>query len=324
MIARTLLAIVLLALGLFAPKAAQAQAWSCDVEAVPTIDFGRPGVNPTAQVDVVGNLRVTCEGWYNADVKVCVGVAAGTDNAIAPRLMAATGNRRLQYQLYSDASRTQVIAPLSGSGAANPIEVPLTLNQQIFFVFGRGTVTIPVYGRLVAGQSGLGAGTYQSTMTSQVSSVSSAGTCRGATSSLSSFTTIARATLQGTCTVVANDLPFGVHAGLATTIDAQTQIALNCSTGTLYTVRLNGGSIAGNVADRRMGLNGSPPGVIAYQLHTDPDRTQVWGDGTLGTVVVKGTGTGGPQTLQVYGRVPNQATPAAGTYRDVVTATVEY
>jgi len=37
-----------------------------------------------------------------------------------------------------------------------------------------------------------------------------------------------------------------------------------------------------------------------------------------------GTGTGTAQTIPVYGDVPGQTTPAAGTYRDTVTATITY
>ncbi|WP_409528142.1 spore coat protein U domain-containing protein [Rhizobium sp.] len=40
--------------------------------------------------------------------------------------------------------------------------------------------------------------------------------------------------------------------------------------------------------------------------------------------MVTGTGTGSPQTLTVYGRVPAQNTPAPGTYSDTVVVTVSY
>ncbi len=43
-----------------------------------------------------------------------------------------------------------------------------------------------------------------------------------------------------------------------------------------------------------------------------------------GTVTVSGTGTGSAQNQTGYGRVPPQATPAAGTYTDTITATVTF
>lgn len=75
---------------------------------------------------------------------------------------------------------------------------------------------------------------------------------------------------------------------------------------------------------RRMGFNGVAPGVIGYQPCRDGARSQVWGDTAGSAVTGVGTGAGAASTLTVHGRVPAQATPADGNYRDTVTATVEY
>lgn len=45
---------------------------------------------------------------------------------------------------------------------------------------------------------------------------------------------------------------------------------------------------------------------------------------TIGTDTLAGTGNGNVQNLTVYGRVPPQATPAAGVYTDTVAITVTY
>jgi spore coat protein U-like protein len=37
-----------------------------------------------------------------------------------------------------------------------------------------------------------------------------------------------------------------------------------------------------------------------------------------------GTGTGASQTITVYGKVPTQTTPVAGTYADSVIVTLTY
>lgn len=91
--------------------------------------------------------------------------------------------------------------------------------------------------------------------------------------------------------------------------------------GTPYNVTLNAGqnSGAGGVADRNM-TNGTA--LLPYQLYRDPGRSEVWGN-TVPTDTVTGTGTGAVQTIPVYGRVPSANVPA-GSYLDVVTATVVY
>jgi len=62
---------------------------------------------------------------------------------------------------------------------------------------------------------------------------------------------------------------------------------------------------------------------LGFQLYSDSAHTQVWGN-TIGTNTVTGTGTGTAQTLTVYGRVPQQSTPAAGTYTSTITATITF
>ena len=80
---------------------------------------------------------------------------------------------------------------------------------------------------------------------------------------------------------------------------------------------LNGG---GNINARRMVLG---TGAVGYQLYSNATRTTVWGN-TAGSNTVAGSGTGATQNYTVYGLVPAQTTPAAGTYQDTITVTVTY
>jgi spore coat protein U-like protein len=66
-----------------------------------------------------------------------------------------------------------------------------------------------------------------------------------------------------------------------------------------------------------------PAGLVSYELYRNSARTQRWGN-TLNSDTVIGSGTGGTQNLTVYGRVPAQTTPSAGTYNDTITVTVTY
>jgi len=79
------------------------------------------------------------------------------------------------------------------------------------------------------------------------------------------------------------------------------------------------------------GNNGSGPtvrkmklgsGLITYGLYRDAGFTGPWGD--TGGTVATGSGSGADQDLTVFGRVPAQATPAAGTYTDTIVVTVTY
>jgi spore coat protein U-like protein len=130
-------------------------------------------------------------------------------------------------------------------------------------------------------------------------------------------------TIAQTCTITANPkLTFNTFGGLATNNDATTNIQVNCSTGTPYTIGLSAGSGAGaTVTARRM--TGAGGATINYALFRDAGRTQNWGN-TAGTDTASGTGSGAAQNIAVFGRIPVQTTPAAGTYTDTVTISLNY
>jgi spore coat protein U-like protein len=65
--------------------------------------------------------------------------------------------------------------------------------------------------------------------------------------------------------------------------------------------------------------------LLNYNLYTTTARTTVWGNGTAGTGVLAGTGTGIVQAVTVYGRVASgQTSVPAGSYVDTVSVTVTY
>ena len=63
---------------------------------------------------------------------------------------------------------------------------------------------------------------------------------------------------------------------------------------------------------------------MGYQLYLDSQLKTAWGDGSAGTTMVTGTGSGAAQIIPVYGVVPVQGTPAPGTYSDTITATISF
>jgi len=133
-------------------------------------------------------------------------------------------------------------------------------------------------------------------------------------------------TIQNTCaiTTAPTNLNFGTQGVLVSNVDTTSTIKVTCTTGADYDVGLDAGaneSTADNVNTRRM-KNGAS-NYVAYNMYTDAPGGAVWGN-TIDTNTLAGTGTGVEQSFTVHGRVPVQATPAAGSYADTVTVTVTY
>ncbi|ANJ75698.1 spore coat U domain-containing protein [Ralstonia insidiosa] len=129
-------------------------------------------------------------------------------------------------------------------------------------------------------------------------------------------------TLQNNCLISANPLNFGTQGVLSANVDQTTSLSVTCSTAAPYNVGLDAGTTTGSTVAARL-LAGSGGATVGFQLYSDSAHTQVWGN-TIGTNTVTGTGTGTAQTLTVYGRVPQQSTPAAGTYTSTITATITF
>jgi spore coat protein U-like protein len=134
------------------------------------------------------------------------------------------------------------------------------------------------------------------------------------------------------CNLSSTLVAFGTYVPLpGTADDTAGTLTVRCSAGAAqqsigYTVALNGG-IRGTVAMRRLT---DSPSSLSYQLFIDAAHSQVWGDGTGGTVVVtqsaivipaNGTAT---QTYRIYGRIPARQAVSPGPYADTVTATLNY
>ena len=124
-------------------------------------------------------------------------------------------------------------------------------------------------------------------------------------------------------TVAATNVNFGSVASTATNVDQQGQLTVNCTPGTAYTIGLDNGQNGTDVNSRKMA---SGANLVPYQLYRAAARGagDVWGSTTGATGnVLAGTGTGAAVNVPVYGRTPSANFPA-GTYNDVVTATVTY
>jgi spore coat protein U-like protein len=134
------------------------------------------------------------------------------------------------------------------------------------------------------------------------------------------------AVVNPNCLVTAQPLAFGGYDGTAAKTGTS-DISVRCSSGTTFTVLLSAG---GGTFTQRL-LSGSGANKLQYNLFTSAAATTIWGDGTLSTGTMPGTGAGmaaaSAQTLTVYGQLPdnafNQGAPS-GSYNDTITVTVSY
>jgi spore coat protein U-like protein len=318
MISRFRILIVLLLLAL--ASALHAQNIDCSAT-MTNVSFG--SVNPlSSQTDANATLNWTCSNSANATryATVCFSIgdgAQGQGNA-NPRLMQDAAGDDLFFQLFQNASHTTVWGS-TFFGINTPVMVNVTIARRSST---QGSATM--YGRVVAGQTSAVPGAYQDSfagnhtaITVNESNSSPPGSC--STSIIDQFPFTVTATVTSQCSVSASTLDFGSVGLLLANTDGTSSVSVQCASGVAYQVGLDNGQHATGTTRRMQG----PGGLVTYELYRNSTRTQRWGS-TLNTDTVTGSGNGGSQTLTVYGRVPNQTTPSAGTYNDTITVTVTY
>ena len=130
------------------------------------------------------------------------------------------------------------------------------------------------------------------------------------------------------CTVTATGVSFGnynvVNASPTdSTGSIRVQFTLLVALAGSFTVDLSTGS-SGTYAQRALGNGAS---VLDYNLYTDVARTQIWGNGSGGSLRITRNFTallGVDQTVTVYGRIRSGQNVPAGSYSDTIIVTVTY
>lgn len=131
------------------------------------------------------------------------------------------------------------------------------------------------------------------------------------------------ATGLAACSVSTTPMNFGTVTG-QDAANASGQVAVNCSSGIPYTVKMS----AGQHYDGRLRNISDGANYRSYMLFV-PTGTDEWGDGGMGETYPWGTveygiGNGMTQPYTVLGTLDGGAALAPGIYSDTVIAIVEY
>lgn len=137
-----------------------------------------------------------------------------------------------------------------------------------------------------------------------------------------------RAFATAVCSVGSTGTAFGTYDTLSGNYeDVVGTISVTC-TGSVgdavnYNIALSTGNGSFTTRNMQAGSN-----QLNYNLYSDGSRLTVWGDGTGGTSTVSDSYTlpAATSTRQytVYGRIPTQTGPLAGSYLDTVVITLTY
>lgn len=130
------------------------------------------------------------------------------------------------------------------------------------------------------------------------------------------------------CTVSASGVGFGAYNPFSgSSLDSTGTVTVSCFglLGGVFQVALSTGG-SGTYSPRRMA---SGANTLSYNLYVDSPRTQIWGDGSGGTLIQSLNCVllclGIPQNFTVYGRIPaSQTGTHSGTYGDTITVTVTF
>lgn len=329
-----LLRTVLLALGLLL-LAGTARADDCTAT-LTDINFGvvspiqGGAVTATATGNVQCKFILVLGGLLAPNVTVCVNAGLGSGSALSnPRTMSNPNAGSMPYNLYRSASYSNATIWGGPDTTATPTPITLSGNATILTT----TVNLPftVYGQIAAGSALAATQTYNNADTVFSSTfggtinyafygLGAAPACTSGASS--SFGFSASATATNNCSISSSPVAFGTGGVLTSVMRAQGTLSVRCVNNNAYRISLDGGSVAANVAARRM-KNTVTGDTVSYRLSASLDGA-LWGDGSGGTTPYLGTGTGQAVSLTMYGSIPVQNTPAPGDFKDTVTATVAF
>ena len=306
---------ILIATIVFLLSASLAQAAVCTVE-MSDLDFGT--------VDTVGNMPAISTSDISIDcdditpgtdtITLCGDIGEGSGGTAGGIRQSLAPGGSLGFVLYATSGQTAPWGSLTAPQLGDPrrIDVPVSGTS--------ASATATLHGVVPAGQATAPVGDYRADFSSSDAVFTYAEDdldCDAPVGTDTSATFAVLADVPANCLLETSDLDFGRAGLIGDNIDADTAFDLTCTSGTDYTISIDGGG-AGDPANRvlRSGNN-----TVSYDLYSDHQRTDRWGTGAGS--VVDGDGDGTVQTYGVYGRIPPQPA-AAGAYSDTVVVTITY
>lgn len=132
------------------------------------------------------------------------------------------------------------------------------------------------------------------------------------------------ATVSNNCTISVDPLSFGAYDPIgmnsAAHLDATSAVVITCTKGAVPTIGMSTGANASG-STRRLASGG---GYLTYELYADSSRSTVWGSSGSDLYTPTAAPSKSSRTYTIYGRISGGQDVLAGTYSDVVTATVNF
>nr|WP_314632845.1 spore coat U domain-containing protein [uncultured Janthinobacterium sp.] len=315
-----------------------ARADTCSVT-MTNIDFGN--ISPISGSDYTAQATGTFSCLFSSlnlgqlltpNAQVCISLGVDGNALTATPRKLANGTNRMEYNVYVDGT----YAPAKIWGGAAVVGAPstfaLTLSAGLLAPPGTYSMNFTVYAKIPAGTALAAVPTVANANTVYNASFAGLGTYTyttyglvnlfGCTVNSGSFGFTVKATAVNDCTITATPMAFANASILTGNLRSTSTLSVRCVNNNAYQIALNGGVVAASVAGRQM-KNTATPEKIGYRLSATLDGP-LWGDGTAGTNMVTGTGTGASAPVTIFGQVPAQASPSPGDYKDTVTATIYF
>ncbi len=129
---------------------------TCSVDYANNIAFGNYNPFSGSNIDITGEIRVRCYSLVTLLASINLKLSKGSSSTYTPRTM-TSGSNTLNYNLYTDASRTQIWG--DGTNSTYIVRDFQLLGLIAYFT------TDTVYARLPAGQTSAAVGSYSDTIT---------------------------------------------------------------------------------------------------------------------------------------------------------------
>jgi spore coat protein U-like protein len=298
-------------------------AWAqCGISAT-NVAFGNVDVVTGAAVTTTGTITITCPGGFGnfPFLWICISIGVGTNSTSVNNRTMKNGTNALNYQLYTDSAMTNIYQYTT----SNQFSVPYNNTTG-------ATINSTVYGKILSSPTAPPASYTDSYSTSAQAQITGnvattlPGTCGGGAGALTFNVT---GTVVANASVSATTLNFGSTSTLSSNVDSSATVTVTATNTTPYSIGLgNGANASGSQRRARLGATAN---FINYNLYTDSAHSHAWTTTTSASsctggasTCALGTGTGSSQNTTVFGRVPPQSIPAAGTFTDTVVVTVTF